>query len=264
MSIFALIILCLIQGLTEFLPVSSSGHLIIAEKLFGITENNLIINLFLHLASLLAVITYYHKAIFNLLKKPFQPTTYKLIISTIISVIIALSLRLSGLYDTLSLYFGYYFIATSIILLLLFFYQKKSCVIKLNEISYKDSLIVGLTQGIAVLPGISRSGSTIASLMFCGNSQKSSSSFSFLMSIPIIIGGFAFEIINYLSKAENISKNAILSLNFNLLYIIFAFFLTYITSLFSIKLLNNFLKNNKIFYFSIYLFALGIISILIF
>ena len=87
MSFFVLCLLCIVQGLTEFLPISSSGHLTLFEQLFNVEVDMLLLNLFLHLASLCAVIIFYRKTILRLIKKPFQPLTYKLVISTIITFI---------------------------------------------------------------------------------------------------------------------------------------------------------------------------------
>ena len=254
MRIEILILLCIVQGLTEFLPVSSSGHLFLLEKIFGIDNNILLLNLFFHLASLLAVLFFYRKIIFNLIKKPFQPLTYKLIISTIITVIIAL------LYDYFNFgryeyhILGYCFIITSILLFLTYLFQKNTLSIKTGEISYKNSILAGIIQGIAVIPGISRSGSTISSLILSGNTETESSEYSFLLSIPIIIGGFTYELL----KIDNFTN---LFATISPLMLIIAFFITFITALLALKLTIKLLKNNKFIYFSIYLLILGLVVI---
>ena len=89
MNIWVLILLCVIQGFTEFLPVSSSGHLLFVEQIFGITDNLMFLNLFLHIATLLAVVIIYRKTIWEIVKNPFKPYTFKLIIATICSVALA-------------------------------------------------------------------------------------------------------------------------------------------------------------------------------
>ena len=126
----------------------------------------------------------------------------------------------------------------------------------MGELSYKNSVIVGLVQGIAVLPGISRSGSTISSLVLMGNDEEKSAEYSFLMSIPIIIGGFILELI----KVDNFSN-----LFYGLPPIMFfvAFCITFLVSIFALKLTEKFLKKNKFIYFAIYLAVLGIVVILI-
>ena len=257
MKFYILIILCLLQGLTEFLPISSSGHLLIAEKIFDIKDNVLLLNLFLHLATLFAVITVYRKNIWQLIKKPFQPLMYKLIISTIITIAFAGCYEIFNLGKILDNYFGYYFLITGILLLITYLFQKHSAIVKFGEIGYKSSIFSGIMQGFAVLPGISRSGSTISVLTILGNNESKSAEYSFLLSIPIIIGGFIFELIN-VNDFENI---------FNMVSVwelIFAFAFTFIIAIASIKFTVKLLKNNKFIYFSIYLFIVGILVLIFF
>lgn len=256
MNIWILLLLCITQGLTEFLPISSSGHLLLIEQFFNINDNNLLINLFLHLATLFAVMIFYRKIILKLLKKPFQPLTFKLLISTIFSVVIALIYTHLNLDTYFEKYLGFCFIVTSIILFSTHIFQQKSITLKCGDISYTNSVFVGIIQGIAVIPGISRSGSTISTLILLGNEKEKSSEYSFLLSIPIIIGGFILEI----AKINNF--NTILS-NFSVFYIIIAFFITFITALLSLKITIKLLNNNKFIYFSIYLFIIGFVTIFI-
>ena len=257
MNILFLLLLCLIQASTEFLPVSSSGHLLLLEKLFNYNDNYISLNLFLHLATLFAVVIYYRKTIFELLKKPFQPLTYKLALSTIITIIFAFMYEHFNLSLKLDKYFGFYFLITATILLVTYLYKKKSVILNVNGLTYRHSAIVGLSQTVAILPGISRSGATISTMLLLGNNEKDSSEFSFLLSIPIIIGGFIFEIV----KINDF--NAVFNI-FPLFYLIIAFFITFFISLISLKLMIKFINNNKFIYFSIYLYIIGIISILLF
>mgnify|MGYP004675849223 CR=1 FL=1 len=254
MNFLVLCLLCLIQGLSEFLPISSSGHLLFAEQLFGIEGDILLLNLFLHIATLLAVVIVYRKILWNLLKKPFQPLTYKLILSTLITLIFAFAYEFLPVQNYITKIYGFCFIATAILLLVTYIFQKKSATINPDSIGTKSAVLVGLIQGIAVLPGISRSGSTISSLILAGNSEEKSAEYSFLLSIPIIVGGFAFELIKLFHSPT--TTNAFSSLSIWLC--IFAFVLTFIISIISLKLTLKLLKNNKFIYFSIYLFALGI------
>ena len=238
------------------MPVSSSGHLLFFENIFKVENNLILLNLFLHLATLFAVIIFYRDIIIKLIKKPFQPLTYKLIISTIITVIIALLYEIFNLDNYLSNYYGYFFLITATILLITHLFQKKAVRIKVGEVSYKNSLLAGFVQGIAVLPGISRSGSTISALVLTGNDEKKSAEYSFLLSIPIIIGGFIFEAM----KVENWSQ-----IFFEIKPILFfvGFAVTFLVSLLSLKLTVKFLKQNKFIYFSIYLFLLGLFIIIV-
>ena len=115
MSFFILCLLCVVQGFTEFLPVSSSGHLLLIEQLFGIKDDVLLINLFLHLATLLAVVIVYRKIIIKLIKKPFQSLTYKLLISTVITVIFALAYKFFNIQEIVTKIYGFCFFITSIL-----------------------------------------------------------------------------------------------------------------------------------------------------
>lgn len=256
MNFWILIILCIVQGLTEFLPVSSSGHLLLFSQLFGINDNNLLLNLFLHIATLVAVVTHYRKVIFNLIKKPFQPLTYKLILSTFITLIFAFAYEFSGIDDIITNIYGYCFLITALLLIITHRFQKHSSVVKADsEISTKSALLVGLVQGFAVLPGISRSGSTISSLILSGNSEEKSAEYSFLLSVPIIIGGFIFELFKLDSLSTAFSS-------ISPIYCIIAFVLTFTVAFLSLKLTLKLLKGNKFNFFGIYLIFISIFTII--
>lgn len=254
MNFLVLCLLCLVQGLTEFLPISSSGHLFLIENLFGISGEKLTLNLFLHLATLFAVVIVYRKTILKILRKPFQPLTYKLVLTTILTAIIALAYKFFKLEPLANKLYGLFFILTALILFANFVFQKKSAVVRVGEIGYKSAIIVGFVQGLAVLPGLSRSGSTISALTFCGNAEDKSAEYSFLISIPIIIGGFIIELLTF-----NNTTNAFASLS--VFECMFAFALTFLTSLLSLKITIKMFRKNKFVYFSIYLVVVGIISL---
>ena len=253
MSIWALIVLCVVQGFTEFLPISSSGHLLFFEQIFGITENTMLLNLFLHIATLLAVLIVYRKVVWKLLKKPFQPYTFKLILATLFSVILAFIYKFLELDRFSTKIYPFAFLVTSILLLVCHLYQKHAVVLKQSQINYKSSVIVGFVQGIAVIPGLSRSGSTISSLILLGNDETKASEFSFLLSIPIIVGGFILELI----ELNNI--NVILQ-EISLLSYIFAFLLTFAVSMIALKLTIRFLKKQKFIVFSVYTFLMFVVT----
>ena len=256
MSFFVLIILCLVQGLCEFLPISSSGHLLLFEQLFNLKDNLLLINLFLHLSTLIAVIVVYRKTLLKLIKKPLQPLTFKLILSTFITVIFALAYEVLNIESIITCFYGFCFLVTSILLFLTHKFEKRAAIINTNsQIKLSNAILVGIVQGIAVLPGISRSGSTICTLMLCGESKETASEYSFLLSIPIIIGGFIFELL----KLDNISF-ALKTLN--PAYAIFAFVFTFAIAFLSLKLTLKLLKGNKFNLFAIYLLFISIFVII--
>lgn len=256
MSFLVLVVLCLVQGLTEFLPVSSSGHLLLFSQPFGINDNNLLLNLFLHMATLVAVVIVYRKVLLKIIKKPFQPLTFKLALSTAITLIFAFAYEIFNIDNYVTHFYGFCFLATAIILFVTHKFQKRASVVSASrEISYKSSAIVGLIQGLAVLPGISRSGSTICSLILAGNDEEKSAEYSFLLSIPIIIGGFVFELI----KIDNLAK---VFASTSPLMIIFAFIFTFTVAIISLKLTLKLLKKNKFIFFSIYLLFISIFVII--
>ena len=255
MDFLILCVLCVVQGLTEFLPVSSSGHLLFFEQIFGIKENFLFLNLFLHVATLLAVIIVYRKTIIKLIRHPFQPLTYKLVLSTIITLVFALTYEILDLDRIITNFYGFCFIFTSILLFFTYIFQKKSASVNSGEVGTKSAALVGLVQGLAVLPGISRSGSTISALILSGNDESQSAEYSFLLSIPIIIGGFLFELIKIIKKNQFVLPTSPW-------LCVVAFIITFLVSLLSLKITIKLLKKNKFIIFSIYTLIIGIIVII--
>lgn len=256
MSIWVLILLCVVQGLTEFLPVSSSGHLMFVEQVFGVSGNLMFLNLFLHIATLLAVVIVYRKIIWKILKKPFCGVTLKLLIATICSVTLAFLYEFSGIENFITKIYPFGFLTTSLLLLACHLFQKRAVAIKNDDISIKNSLLVGVVQGVAVIPGLSRSGSTISSLVLSGNDEQKSSEFSFLLSIPIIVGGFVIELLKMNKSGINIEF-------FNIKTCIFTFFLTFIVSLLALKLTIRLLKKQKFIIFSFYTFLMFIVTFIL-
>lgn len=256
MKIWVLVVLCLVQGLTEFLPVSSSGHLLLFENIFKVEGNLLLLNLFLHLATLLAVVIVYRKSIWKLLKKPFQPLTYKLIVSTLITLVFAFSYEIFDIDKFMPKFYGFFFLITAVLLFATYKFQKKASVVNTGELSYKSAVVVGIVQGFAVLPGISRSGSTISSLILCGTNEDQAAEYSFLLSVPIIIGGFIFELIK-IDNFDNVFSFV------SPVMCVFAFVLTFFVSVLSLKITLKMLKNKKFNYFATYLLLVGIVAIVL-
>ena len=135
-------------------------------------------------------------------------------------------------------------------------YQKNSIVYKKEDITYKDSILVGIAQGFAVFPGLTRSGTTMATLIFLKNKDSTAAEYSFLMSIPIILGGF-------ISKLFMVSDINILFENINLWQYMLTFVLTFVVALISLKYTVKMLKNQKFIYFSAYLIIIFIITVFI-
>lgn len=250
MSILIALILGLVQGITEFLPVSSSGHLVLLERIFGIQNNIIFFDIILHLGTLLAVIFVYKKSILELIKHPFSKKMRMLIVGTIPTVIIALLFKnlFQSAFSGDFLFIG--FLTTSIFLLIADYVDKK---VKNNKnISYNNMLVMGIFQGFAILPGLSRSGSTTTSAIVMGIKKEDALEYSFLLSIPIILASLLYEIL----FAE---------VNFTALQIspiIIGFITSFIFGIISIKFMIKIVKNNTYKYFTIYLLILSLILIL--
>lgn len=191
MNLWEAAILGLVQGLCEFLPVSSSGHLVLLQKIFGIEEGLLFFNSMLHLGTLFAVFAVFYKPIWALLKKPLQKKVYLLVCATAVTTALALLFEeeIDALFGGGLLGVG--FLMTSLILLLSerFARGKK----RAEDLSYPGAAAVGLIQAVAIMPGVSRSGSTIAASRFFGLSKDEAAEFSFLLSIPPILGSVLLE-----------------------------------------------------------------------
>lgn len=253
MSFWVAIILGLIQGLTEFLPVSSSGHLTFFELLFGFGEGSVFYNIVLHVATLLALIIVMWKDIVQLIKNPLSKYMRMLLLSTIltgiIGIIIDVFIGASG--SLLIIAIG--FIITAILMIILnYAIKKRDCTI--GEIGYKQATIVGVVQGIAVLPGLSRSGSTLAAGVLSGAGQPQSAKYSFILSIPIILGGTIYEIYKGIKHGFGFSQADILPM-------IVGFVVAFVAAILTLKWMFKLVNKNKWIWFSVYLisFAIAII-----
>ena len=191
MSIYlVLFFMGLVQGLTEFLPVSSSGHLVLLSKLFNI-EESLFISILLHLATLLSIVVVFYKDIWGLIRHPFSKKTITLVLATIPTCIIVLILMPLIKSSFNGLLLPYCFIISAILLFSTEYLTKKKVG---RAVDNKIAVIMGIAQGFAVFPGISRSGTTICAGLLADGDKKDTTKFSFLMSIPIILLSMVMEI----------------------------------------------------------------------
>ena len=252
MKILYALILGIVQGLTEFLPISSSGHLMLFSSIFGIEEGSVFFSVLLHFASLIAVIIVFWKDVVELLKNPFGKEMQKILIATIPTVIIALVVEFVFDESFLMLFVGFGFLISAVVIFITSMLQRKKKCLSL-EISKKQALVVGVVQGLAVFPGISRSGSTICACLTQGIDREKSAKFSFLISIPIIVGGMGFEIVKGI-------KNGFGDVEFLPCFV--GFMASFLVALFSIKIMMKLIKKGSWFGFSIYLLILAIIVLL--
>jgi len=201
MDILQGIILGIIQGLTEFLPISSSGHLTLFQKLFGIEEGARTFDIAVHMATLIAVVAVFRKDILEIIKKPLSKMSLLIIVGTIPTGIIALILKdiiEKLLVSGASL--GIEFIITGLILV--YAERVKSKDKGLEKTTYADALLIGVAQGIAIMPAISRSGLTIAGALFRGLNREFAAKYSFMLSIPIILLATASDVYEGIKGTE--------------------------------------------------------------
>lgn len=257
MELIKAIILGIIQGLCEFLPVSSSGHLTLASKLLGISEGDVQFTMvMLHVGTLIAVFIVYRKQIWELLKKPFQRKTFLLIVSTVATVIIYLVCHklFKGLEGN-GIALGCSFLFTAAILLFTDFVVPS--IIKkeknIEKLTFSAAIGVGAMQGIGILPGVSRSGSTIAGARLFGLDKESAAEYSFLMSIPAILGGLVTEIPDIIEKG---------AANIDWLSIAVGMVAAAASGYFAIRFMIQLITKKKLWGFAVYVGILGVFLIL--
>ncbi|MDO9580983.1 MAG: undecaprenyl-diphosphate phosphatase [Bacteroidales bacterium] len=258
MNWFEAMVLGLIQGLTEFLPVSSSGHLEIAKSLFGIDPDaSFYFTVAVHGATVLSTLVVFWKEVRDLITgslkfKLNEETSYtlKIIISMIPVGIAGILLKgpIENLFNGNLVFVALMLIFTSLILAFAHFVKKRE-----RSIGYKDAFIIGIAQAIAVIPGISRSGSTIATGLLIGNKKDEIARFSFLMVLIPVIGANLLEII---SGDININSG---ELGIALLGFVTAF----ISGYFACRWMIALVKQSKLIWFSVYCAIIGLLAILI-
>lgn len=199
MTVWIAIILGLVQGLAEFLPISSSGHLLLMQNIFGISDGGMFYTVLLHIGTLAAVLIVYRKIIIDMLLHPIERKMHWiwLIVATLVTVAIALVLKKFDILETAESgrALGFCFIITSILLIICDFLRKRLDGKRtITEMKWYHAVFIGFMQGIAPFPGISRSGATITGATACKLSREEAAEFSFLLSIPAILGGAVLEI----------------------------------------------------------------------
>lgn len=250
MSIFIAILLGIVQGLCEFLPISSSGHLVLFQQIFGLTNNNILFDVVLHLGTVIAVIFVFKDAILNLIKNPFSKKANMLYVATAITLILAFFFQ--DFFETMFLG-EFLFLGFLITALFLLFAQYAAQKTKNQQaLNYKNTAVMGLFQAVAIMPGISRSGSTITSAIVQGVNKEDAAEFSFLMSLPIIIASLVFELVKWSPETTSLE----------LLPMLAGFITAILFGVISIKIMLNIIKKTKYVYFTIYLVLLSAFLIL--
>jgi undecaprenyl-diphosphatase len=258
-SIIEAIILGIIQGLTEFLPVSSSGHLEIVNALLGkdsLPKENLMMTVVLHGATALSTLIIFRKDVSRIFIGLFQFKlnqefwfSIKIIISMLPAIFIGLvyEKEISSLFEANILLVGIMLIVTG---LLLFLADKAKQTNK--NIGFGAAVVIGIAQAIAILPGISRSGATISTSVLLGVDKNTAARFSFLMVVPLIFG----------KMAKDLMSDDILIIGDQKIMLAVGFIAAFLTGLFACKWMIRLVKNSQLKHFSYYCFLVGVISII--
>lgn len=240
----------IVQGLTEFLPISSSGHLVCAQYLLGV-EAPVLFDILLHCGTLTALLIFFRGDIVRLtrtvLTLDFRNDSAPLLIllGTIPTALMGYLFHdfIVGLFTVRAV--GFSFIATGIIV---FLARER----KRNKVGFFSAFLVGVAQGISLVPGISRSGITIATALWCGVERNEAMLFSFLLSIPAVLGAMAYE-------AGDMTLAAVPPLS-----ALVGFFVSSLVGFFSLSILAGIMRKGEIHKFSYYCFAVGFLVILAF
>lgn len=258
MSIIEAIILGIVQGLTEFLPVSSSGHLELTKAILGdnsIPEESLTFTVVLHFATALSTIVIFRKEILTIIKGLFQlkwneefQFSLKILISMFPAVFVGLLFeeQLAALFGGEIFFVGCMLLVTAILLLLADKAKKTD-----KNVTFLSAVIIGVSQAIAMLPGISRSGATISTSVLLGVDRTKAARFSFLMVVPLIFGKIGKDI---LGGDINFQSSEMLPLTVG-------FIAAFIAGILACKWMIALVKKSKLSYFSIYCTIVGIIAI---
>ncbi len=270
MDIISVIIQGIIQGLTEFLPISSSGHLSVAQHFMNIGEESLLISIVLHLGTLLAVFIAFRKRIIGIIKEFFLTIAdifrgrfswskmnddRRMMVMIIIATLILVPVYFFKDFFTSMegdgdiIFEGCAFLFTALLLIL-----SDACVKGLKtgkDIKLKDAVVIGLFQCVALFPGVSRSGSTTTAGLFCGLTRETAVSFSFILGIPAILGGSLLEIKEVVETGAEIE----------ILPLVIGFAVSAVVGLLAIKLVKIIINHDKFKIFGIYALILGILCI---
>ena len=253
MDILIAVILGAIQGITEFIPVSSSGHLSLAELLLHLQidpDTLLTFNILIHLATALGIIVYFMKEFYELFTKERKQLLYLALASIPVFIMGAFFAENIAVAKTRVMVIGIGFVGTAIFLIGGEVFAVKRLNAK-EPVKFIDSILIGLAQAVALLPGVSRSGSTIGSALICGVNRQKAVIFSFMLGVPAILGATAWELFNFKPETGNIGLLAILAGTFT------AFGLTFVAIPITIKIV----RTGKLYWFAGYCFLIGMAAI---
>lgn len=281
MSEIEALILGLVQGLTEFLPVSSSGHLQIGQHFMNINEGGLTFDVTVHVATVLATLVILRKEILEIIKGFFKPLApaeegvslwqrlnvhQRYVILIIISMIpvgiVGLCFKdyVEAIFEGSLVVVGCCLLVTAALLAMTHFYKPQPK----ETISPLHAFIIGIAQAIAVLPGLSRSGSTIGTGLLLGNKKESLAQFSFLMVIPPILGEALLELRHIIAPSqEYLAEHAADLVSIPTTALLTGFIAAFVSGCFACKWMIQMVKKCKLIYFAIYCFIMGIVCMVI-
>lgn len=255
MNLLKALLLGLVQGLTEFLPVSSSGHLVLVNYLLKVDTGSIAFEVAVHLGTLLAVLIYFRNDLLMVIRDffaggPGRRVGWMLIAGTIPTAIIGFAFKdtFEALFDA-PRFAAAGLLITSVLLLIAERLQRGER--ELTGIRLLDALLVGLFQGMAIMPGISRSGSTISAALLTGMSRDAAARFSFLLSIPAILGAGLLEIGEFAAMPHEMVVPSLAGV-----------LTSAVSGYIAIGLLMAVLRKGRLYYFSIYTAVVGIIALL--
>jgi len=268
-TVIQAIILGIIQGVTEFLPVSSSGHLVLGAQLFGLQEQSLVFEVMVHVGTLVAVLAVFWREVEQLLlaavkfvRSPSQATTLvqqdpgcrllvALVLGTIPAVVVALLFKeqVEQLFSS-SLFVGVMLLVTGFILFLV----DRRLPGKARQPSFLDALVIGCGQAAAIVPGLSRSGTTIAAGLLRGLDREGAARFSFLLSIPAILGALALSVRDLLRGATSLGLGVLVA----------GFLSAAVTGYLAIRFFLRVVRQGKLVWFSYYTWLVGAVIIVVY
>lgn len=259
MSIFEALFLGILQGITEFLPVSSSGHLVLGQYLLGFRNLNKLVDFTLacHLGTLLSVFVFFWRDIWNIITKDHKKILWVILGTLPLFPLALFAEPIKEMFDKVQ-YLGWFFMITALLLYLATYYGRNLPVQGLEKKRWSDSLIIGLFQALAILPGVSRSGSTISGARLLGWEPKDAVTFSFLLSIPAILGGCILEF------GKVYFKNYSSGVDISFAAYAAGFLSAFIVGCGALALLVKVVQTNRLMIFSWYCLALGIFTLIYF
>lgn len=256
MNLLEAILLGIVQGITEFLPVSSSGHLQIAKELLGVElENNITFDVTLHAATVLSTILVLWRELWHIFSGAFSRRfndEQRYILKVLLSMIPAGIVGVLFADQIEALFASLWFVGLMLLLtaaLLSFAYYAKPR--KKEHISYRDAFIIGIAQAAATMPGLSRSGSTIATGLLLGDEKSKVANFSFIMVIPVILGKMLLDILSGEMAAISVATPVLIS----------GFIAAFVSGALACKFMIEIVKRGKLIWFALYCAIVGAICL---